>query len=214
MALSTLTKGSILLGGVGSSVGGYFLVNNLTSGDKKEAKAITSIRDKLTQEGYTPLNFENTAGSDWEKIKTEYKKENTDTKRFSGVNKDDDATVLEGIKNSCLQYLLGDSSNEDNYQLSRRWCVVPVSVQNKLKGRTFLNTEAGQPNNDGEWDKIVTKHDSHPNKWIIFEASKSKEEKRTKIKEKCSAQAKLETTHTDFEDALRNVDLWCTKESV
>ncbi|AEW45243.1 hypothetical protein MHC_01885 [Mycoplasma haemocanis str. Illinois] len=214
MALGVLAKGSIVLGGIGSSVGGYFLINNLTSRSEGNIRSTKSIRDKLVQEGYTLLNFENTTGNEWEKIKAEYKKENVDAKRFAGVNKDDDATVLAGIKNSCLQYLQEETENEDNYKLSRRWCVVPISVQNKLKGKTFLKTDAGDSNDNSDWDKLVTKHDSHSDKWISFETGKSTEEKRTKIKEQCAAQSKLETTNAGFEDALKNVDLWCTKESV
>ncbi|CBY92446.1 hypothetical protein HF1_04380 [Mycoplasma haemofelis str. Langford 1] len=214
MAVSALYKGAALMGGAGSIVGGYFLANNLSSNQKPEKK-VTSIEDRLRQEGYTPLNFKDTTGNDWNKIKTAYKAENTDNKRFTGIDKNNDNTLLKEISDSCVQYLKGDFNNEDNYKMSRRWCVVPISVQSKLQGRTFLKTETGDSSDDTHWDKIVKQHESGQNdKFTITTGSGNSTNNRDEIKKQCKEKSAFETTHADFEEALKKVDLWCTKESI
>ncbi|AEG72727.1 hypothetical protein MHF_0451 [Mycoplasma haemofelis Ohio2] len=209
MAISNLTKGAALLGGAGSAVGGYSLFNHLSSSPKQE-KAITSIEDKLKNEGYTPLNFENTSGEGWNKIKDAYGKENDDSKRFSGVNKNGDGT-LDGIKNSCLKYLKGDATDESGYKLSRRWCIVPVSVKSRLGESALLKTDNSDSGDNGKWDKLVSAEGA--NKFVTFSGGADTNKKREEIKKQCETKAAVETTDATFDETLKSVSLWCTSEA-
>ncbi|AEG72722.1 hypothetical protein MHF_0446 [Mycoplasma haemofelis Ohio2] len=209
MAVSTLTKSVALLGGIGSSVGGYFLVSNLSSNSPEEIKVVTSISDRLRSEGYTLLDFSNTTSNGWEKIKTAYKGEETGNRRFSEIKQTSDNALIAEIKDSCSKYLQGDSSNEDNYKMSRRWCIVPLSVKDKLKNKTFLNTE--NTTDDNTWAEMVKKNGA--NEFLTLAGDQNDEAKKTQIKKQCGEKAKLETTDINFEEALEKVGIWCTKET-
>ncbi|AEW45218.1 hypothetical protein MHC_01760 [Mycoplasma haemocanis str. Illinois] len=212
MAINNLAKGVALLGGAGGVVGGYSLINHLSSNPKKE-KAITSVEDRLKKEGYTLLNFGNISGDEWNKIKGAYEKENDDGKRFSGVNKSGNDT-LSGIRDACLRYLKGDSTDESIYQLSRRWCIVPISVKSKLGNSALLKAGTGDSEDNNKWDKLVSKNESESaNKFVNFSSGADANKKREEIKKQCETKAAIETTDATFDETLRNVSSWCTSEA-
>ncbi|CBY92477.1 hypothetical protein HF1_04690 [Mycoplasma haemofelis str. Langford 1] len=210
MAISSLYKGAALLGGAGSVAGGYALATHLSS-DKKQENKVTSIEDRLRSEGYTPLDFTNTNGDGWSKIKEAYKLENSEDKRFSGVEKEGNNT-LSGIRDSCLRYLKEESTNESNYKMSRRWCVVPISVKDKLGAGNLLKSGTNESDDHSKWDEVVKKNDKDNNKFVTFsESGKSSDDKKTEIKKQCETKAAIETTKEEFEESLNQVNLWCTQ---
>ncbi|AEW45214.1 hypothetical protein MHC_01740 [Mycoplasma haemocanis str. Illinois] len=207
MTISNLSKSVALLGGVGSSIGGYFLISNLSSDNSNKKR--TSISDRLKNEGYTLLDFSNTTGSDWEKIKAAYKSEGAGVRRFSETKKTDDDSLISEIKDFCPKYLRGDSSHESNYQMSRRWCVVPISIKDKLKSKTFLNTDTSS--DDGTWAEMVKKNGVSD--FLTSVEGQNDETKKTEIKKQCKEKAQLETTSVNFDEILKKVELWCTKDT-
>ncbi|AEW45247.1 hypothetical protein MHC_01905 [Mycoplasma haemocanis str. Illinois] len=212
MAVSSIYKGIALLGGAGSVAGGYALATHLSSGKNPENK-VTSIEDRLRSEGYTLLDFSNTSGNGWSKIKEAYKAENSDNKRFSNVEKDGSNT-LTGIKDSCLRYLKEDSTNESNYKMTRRWCVVPISVKDKLGAGNLLKSGANEAGDNSKWDEVVKKNELNSNKFVTFnDSGKSNDDKRTEIKKQCETKAAIETTKEDFEESLKQVSSWCTQSA-
>ncbi|AEG73644.1 hypothetical protein MHF_1410 [Mycoplasma haemofelis Ohio2] len=222
--MTSLAKGAIGLGGLGTVAGGGLLAHSLAKGDQKSA-----LIKKLESDKFTILNLDTSKqeseNSGWQKIFLGYSslsdgKENRKIGNLTLSASGDKQEGINQLKKACSSLLNteGDSSNfEKNYQLATQWCVEPVSIESLLQkqGTPFLDT--GANNNQGwtEVAKAYEKAQSSTNKplnevtWSSVSNS-NYDANITNIKNACNTRKTKSSHEEGFLNALKEAQSWCT----
>ncbi|AEW45281.1 hypothetical protein MHC_02075 [Mycoplasma haemocanis str. Illinois] len=209
----TVAKCLALAGGVGGVCGGgVLLAKNINSQPKR---SLINVKDRLLSEGYKLLNLNDPNAEGWDKVKSAYASEANDEKRFPGVERNVDYSVI-GIHSNCLDLIEKEEATEEDYLKARRWCVIPITVSSKFASGALLKYDEGDSTDDTLWNKLANKHwgaGVDAKSKISNENKSTEEEKRKEIKQKCKALAESDSTSENFYETINKVDMWCSKAS-
>nr|WP_045118523.1 hypothetical protein [Mycoplasma haemocanis] len=216
MPSSVIFKSVIAAGATGGVLGGAYLVTPYVF-PKKE-----SIRSKLEKAGWNIL-LHTGRDSEWTAIYEKYKsKETNDLSKLDGTvtkNESND-TGIPKLKKSC-ESALSKEFSESLYKAAVRWCVTPISVENRLQhlgGYTKINIDENNTTLDHEtWKQreVTFKSNSSKNSsdfGITFPASTNNQESNIKeIKKGCKKHLEKKNYEDDFESSIQNARNWCNK---
>ncbi|AEG73640.1 hypothetical protein HF1_13280 [Mycoplasma haemofelis str. Langford 1] len=214
---TSLAKGLMGLGGMGSLAGGAYLAKPymFPKGESIEAKLNLDKWEILSTEGND---------SAWNDIYGKYKtKELSDPSRFdSKIAKDEDqSTGLPKLKESC-KLALTQEFKESLYRTVTKWCVVPVSASDRLEklgGYTKISVDKTSSNPDGDlWTRRETEFKTKLNENNAYlgvslpsTTGSQSPSNIDLLKDGCKTHMDKKNYDGDFEGSMEKVKKWCGK---
>ncbi|AEG73643.1 hypothetical protein MHF_1409 [Mycoplasma haemofelis Ohio2] len=216
MTSTLLAKSAAATGAIGGIAGGAYLIkSHLFSGQE-------SIRSKLEKEGWVLLSHEGKE-SEWTTIYGKYKKKETKdpSKLDETVTKNEaDNSGIPKLKRSC-ELALSKEFSESLYKSIIRWCVTPVSVEERLKylgNYTKINVEDSDATTDNDiWQtrEATFKSDLTKNNQYLGvdlpSTPDNKAENIKKLKTGCRNHLGRKNYEDEFESSIEKVKDWCGK---
>ncbi|CBY93295.1 hypothetical protein HF1_12870 [Mycoplasma haemofelis str. Langford 1] len=216
--MTSLAKGALGLGGIGTVAGGGALAWQQGAFSSK----VKSIKEKLISENYQILDSSN---SSWDSIFNVYKKTENQWKfKNDGISESSATTEIQKLKDKCFDALKGDSEDADEYYKASKWCVVPRKVESFLDASSLLNTEESDNTDTSAWEKSLTSFketktgDSGNVKYAMEnitiqepENDSKKTENIKAMKGGCKSRRDKWHYELDFEKSLTEVKKWCSR---
>ncbi|AEG73637.1 hypothetical protein MHF_1401 [Mycoplasma haemofelis Ohio2] len=214
---TSLAKGLMGLGGMGSLAGGAYLAKPYIFPPKAK------IEDKLEEDKWQVLNWEGNT-NEWDAIYEKYKsKELTDPSRFDEkiAKGEDKSTGLTKLKESC-KLALTQEFKESLYRTVTKWCVVPVSASDRLialGGYQKINvSESDTTTDDGTWKSRETEFKvklQENNAYLGVNLPSTTGDQTAEniklLKKGCETHMNKKSYEDDFEGSMEKVKKWCGK---
>lgn len=210
------TIGVLGVGGLG------IIAKQAFSSEKKQEEAKTlSNKERLTNEGYTPLAKDSTKDRDWDAILNSYKEADKKLrfKDFDGKDTESENPKAKNtLKNKCEEALA--SSDDELLNKSKKWCVTPIKPVALLekKGIKVLSTENGQEK--PAWTKNLNNFkeakQKDSNLRVLFEITEGADQDEaniTKMQNKCKGFDEKTSHEKEFETNLKNIEDWCVDKT-
>ncbi|CBY93332.1 hypothetical protein HF1_13240 [Mycoplasma haemofelis str. Langford 1] len=181
-----------------------------------------SIKERLIDDKYEILDQ---GSSKWTEIFNVYKGDGNTKWKFEndGISNSSQNTDIPKLKGKCQEILNKISSDEKSYSLASKWCVVPRKLNSFLDSASFLNDQETENESQAEWKKILDKYTATKTAETKYAMSDvtlevasgtSKDaDNIKKIKKGCQDRKEKYNYSLDFEDSLKEVKSWCTKEA-
>ncbi|CBY92406.1 hypothetical protein HF1_03980 [Mycoplasma haemofelis str. Langford 1] len=173
-----------------------------------------TIQDKLSREGFKLLKD---GASEWSAILSSYKNDKNVwkfKKEHTGV--DGEIQDESNLKKVCSAVLKLESSLEEAYKSTTKWCVSPRKVEEFVTG--LLGVVETDESDESKWKHNVdaykgTKKDTKY-AWddVVFNGSNDKEDTK-KLKKGCKARREKLTYDVGFDDALKGVKERCLEKN-
>ncbi|AEG73657.1 hypothetical protein MHF_1423 [Mycoplasma haemofelis Ohio2] len=210
MSSSTAIKLASGLGAAGA-VGGGIALHKSGAFETK-----VTLKEVIEKDKWTLLTSSNTEQIN--KILTAYKK-NEDPKPtllfegFSGNEENASQRLLEECQKSSSKPF--DDSNKDTLlKQIKKWCVIPKTVEQRLKDSNLKAIDTTAPTNPTtekqEWVTQGSKHKEGASKISGVATTGNEQELAKALREGCKGKNAVNSYDEDFETALNLSTLWCS----
>ncbi|CBY92882.1 hypothetical protein HF1_08740 [Mycoplasma haemofelis str. Langford 1] len=189
------------LAGLGAAGAGGFGIYYFKDSETK----IVSIKDRLVSEGFKILSP--SEQSHWTDLKNAYNNKKSDSNKVFEVTSTD---IKEETLKTLCEGALKKSEDDSSYSKAKKWCVVPVSINQHLSNLK-LNPLSTTGNGSQEaWNKIVTEYEKDENSGKRFsDLSTLSDQKWEKIRDKCNTLSSKKNYDDDFDASLESSKRWC-----
>ncbi|CBY92451.1 hypothetical protein HF1_04430 [Mycoplasma haemofelis str. Langford 1] len=195
------------LGAGGALGGGIALSSKLLSNTQRE-----SIKDRLEKDKYQILNTK--ASDHWTNIIESYKK-TENVWKLEGK----DISDVETLKSVCESKATSDYS-EDLYKSFTKWCVVPRTAEDLLKGSfTLLESDDTHATDKEKWKHNVEAYESAKSgeqyslKDVSFKDKNGEDDKTKALKTGCKTRKGKFTYDVDLDSSIKEIKEWCLAKS-
>ncbi|AEG73562.1 hypothetical protein MHF_1326 [Mycoplasma haemofelis Ohio2] len=186
------------------ATGTYLTKDYWLPSSKEEKKTIAnkSVSQFLVENQYTLLDTN--SQDKWSEVLEKYKKAYP-----QGI------TEVSKLQSYCKDLLDKKGFGESDYKEARRWCVSPVSVNNRLSlfGRKALSTETSQNADDTQWNGKLSSHANALSNKLSREFSGDASANLKAIKEECKTLNDKTNDEESFDEDFSKSMSWCSVDS-
>ncbi|CBY92876.1 hypothetical protein HF1_08680 [Mycoplasma haemofelis str. Langford 1] len=190
--------------GVGAASAGGFGVYNFYFKDSEDR----SLRAKLISEKFTILTNKPEDRQHWEELKGKYNESKNIANKVFKVS--DKEVTVDDLKDLCKDYL--SREQEDLYSKVKRWCIVPVTVDNHLRNLklTPLSTQDSGNTDQDKWEALAGGYKNSNDKITGLEVADKNA--WASLKNKCKELISKKNYEDEFDTNLKSSMRWCVQQ--